>query len=157
MERLAALPSKIGEREADLAEAERDVEDGERFIKELKESVEIAEGNAALNVNDDAFPNEPARNRARKAAIANDPQAVALRASLGSQQSQQVSLDFIRRQARGKLSALKAEMDSLKVIADLMVGKMALESAKLENATALLQLQAAQAQGEILQELKKKE
>ena len=91
MERLQALPSKIGEAEECIAGAEQQVNEGERFAKELKESLEMAEGNAALNANTDGLSNEKARDMARKAAIANDEHVISFKARLAEAQSEILS------------------------------------------------------------------
>ena len=148
MARLLAIPAEVFDAESATSAGEAIEEYDIRHLKELKESLEIAELNAALNA-PSVGSNEKARDLARKAWINCDETVLADRAAIKLEEANLAEHAAETRGHKACRAAVRAELDALREIAGLMREKVALEHAKLD-------LETAKAQVEILEALEKK-
>jgi len=153
MERLEALPLDALQAEIKGAETETLTALATAHLKELKESLEIAELNALLNVDYGEKSNAETRKRLEKAAVAESLEVQALRSGVAEEETNIARKAGEAAQAKAKRYAIKFELDSLKEIAGLMRERMALERAKLDRETALAHVELAKIQETVMKEL----
>ena len=139
MERLAALPITSTEAEGEAAKHETLAEFAKLHVRELRESLELAELNATLTV---GGKNADERKKLEALACSQSEEVQELKRAINNEERRQAEQAGDAAQAKARRNAMQFELKSLGEIAGLMRAKIDLERAKIDKETALANLEA---------------
>ena len=151
MERLAALPITSTEAEGEAARHETLAEFARLHVRELRESLELAELNATLTV---GGKNADERKRNEALACSQSEEVQDLKANIAAEERYQAGQAGDAAQAKARRNAMQFELKSLGEIAGLMRARIELERARIDKETAMANLEATRIIESVVKEKK---